>query len=155
MTKHLYLVSGQATPNMTPALDSVMRPDEVILLVSPNMRIRADWLEQVLKESTGVKVSRWTIEHPWDIEHIRDHLLDLLTQHEHEEIILNATGGTKPMSIAAYDVFRTLDKPVFYVHPEKDQIIWLHPPGRPRQQLADRVRIPHFIQAHGLRVTER
>ncbi len=155
MTKHLYLVSGQATPNMTPALDSVMRPDEVILLVSPDMQTRAGWLEQVLKESTGVKVSRWTIEHPWDIEHIRDHLLDLLTQQEHEEIILNATGGTKPMSIAAYDVFRTLDKPVFYVHPEKDQIIWLHPPGRPRQQLADRVRIPHFIQAHGLRVTER
>lgn len=152
---HLYLVSGQATPNITPALDAAIRPDQVILLVSPDMRTRADWLEQVLKESAGVKVSRWAIEHPWNIEHIRDRVLDLLIQHDEENIMLNATGGTKPMSIAAYEAFRALDKPIFHVHPEKDQIIWMHPVGKSRHQLADRIRIPHFIQAHGRRVIER
>ncbi len=155
MKTHLYLVSSQATPNITPALDVAMRPERVILLVSPDMRTRADWLEQVLKASAGIKVSRWEIEHPWNIEHIRDRVLDLLVQHETENIMLNATGGTKPMSIAAYEAFRALDKPIFYVHPEKDQVIWMHPEGQPRQQLAQRIRIPHFIQAHGRRVTER
>ncbi|UOG93390.1 MAG: DUF1887 family CARF protein [Candidatus Thiothrix sulfatifontis] len=155
MKTHLYLVSGQATPNITPTLDADIRPDRVILLVSPDMQTRADWLEQVLKATAGVKVSRWSIEHPWNIEHIRDRVLDLLVQHDDENIMLNATGGTKPMSIAAYEAFRALDKPIFYVHPEKDQIIWMHPTGQARHQLAQRIRIPHFIQAHGRRVTER
>ena len=43
---HLCLVSAQATPNLTPALDPAIRPRRVILLVSPDMRRRADWLER-------------------------------------------------------------------------------------------------------------
>jgi len=46
---HLFLVSAQATPNLTPVLDPETAPKRVILLVSPDMRRRADWMEALLR----------------------------------------------------------------------------------------------------------
>ncbi|CAA6820318.1 MAG: DUF1887 domain-containing protein [uncultured Thiotrichaceae bacterium] len=152
---HVYLVSAQATPNVTPALDLSLRPKRVILLVSKDMQARADWLEQVLKEATGVDVSRWLIDHPWDIEHIQTRMMELLEHYQNESLALNATGGTKPMSIAAYETFRAYELPIFYVHPEKDQVVWLYPTGWPRHELADRISIRHYLMAYGSQVLSK
>jgi hypothetical protein len=149
---HLILISAQAVPNITPVLDETFKPRQVIMLVSPDMHQRADWLEQVINKR-GVKTSRWLIADAWDIEHIRDRVLTLIGAHPDGSLALNATGGTKPMSIAAYEVFRDLRQPVFYVHPEQDRIIWLYPATRPSQALADRIKLPEFFQAYGATVS--
>ena len=111
MLTQLCLVSAQATPNLTPALDPATRPRRVILLVSPDMHAKAEWLEQVLRPR-GVRVDRWPIDDAWDVEGVQSRLLELLDRErdamEAGAIALNATGGTKPMSIAAYEVFREL-----------------------------------------------
>ena len=146
---HVYLVSAQATPNITPALDSGARPEKVVLVVSPDMEKQAEWLSDVLKSAAGVKVMFWRINHPWNISHIQDRILDLITELDDESIALNATGGTKPMSIGAYEVFRSAGKPIFYVHPERDELVWLFPSQQPSHRLADRVKIPHFIRSYG------
>jgi hypothetical protein len=152
---HLYLVSGQATPNITPASDPALAPRRVILLVSPNMRRNAGWLEAVLRRR-GLRVEHWPIDDPWNLGHIQTRVLELL-EHEAEavagqDIALNVTGGTKPMSIAAYEAFRAYEQPIFYVHPEQDRLIWLHPADRPERDLADRVRLDAFLAAHGVGV---
>jgi hypothetical protein len=82
-------------------------------------------------------------------------VLQLLTEHEDGSLALNATGGTKPMSIAAYEVFRDLNQAIFYVHPVQDRIIWLHPSKKPGQDLADRIKLPEFFQAYGATVTDQ
>ncbi len=152
---HLYLVSAQATPNLTPALDPAIAPRRLILLVSPDMNRRADWLEAVLRPR-GIGVDRWGIQDAWDVEHIQLRVLELLESAQEllrdQGIALNATGGTKPMSIAAYEAFRAYELPIFYVHPEHDRLVWLHPPGRGAIDIANRVRIDAFLQAHGSRV---
>jgi hypothetical protein len=152
---HLYLVSAQATPNLTPALDPVLTPRRVLLLVSPDMARRAGWLESVLKPR-GIRVERWEIQDAWDIEHVQQRVLELLEREQAlvaaGDIALNATGGTKPMSIAAYEVFRAGDLPIFYIHPEHDRLIWMHPSGRPAVDLANRVKLDAFLLAHGARV---
>ncbi len=152
---HLCLVSAQPTPNLTPALDPGLAPRRVILLVSPDMTQRAQWLESVLKPR-GIGVERWPIEDAWDIEHIQQRVLELLEQESPlivpRAIALNATGGTKPMSIAAYEAFRAYDLPIFYVHPEHDRLIWLHPADRPAVDIANRVRLDAFLLAHGARL---
>lgn len=145
---HLVLVSAQGVPNITPLLDPEFRPQEVVMLVSPDMQKRAEWLRTVI-QPTGVKVSSWSIASAWDIYHVQDRVLDLLTEREHEDIALNATGGTKPMSIAAYEVFRSQDKPVFYVHPEQDKVIWLSPANWSQHELADRIKLEAFLGAYG------
>jgi hypothetical protein len=152
------LVSAQATPNLTPALDPAVRPDRAILLVSPDMARRADWLQAVLARR-GIRVDRWTIDDAWDLEHVQFRVLELL-EAEREligvgGIALNATGGTKPMVIAAFDAFRAYELPIFYVHPEHDRLIWLHPSERPNVDLADRVQLDDFLAAHGATLVAR
>ncbi len=155
MSTHLCLVSAQPTPNLTPVLDPETAPRRVILLVSPDMRRRAAWLAGVLRER-GIRVEDWPIDDPWDIEHVYYRVLELLERERlagtRDALALNATGGTKPMSIAAYEAFRDDGLPIFYVHPEQDRLIWLSPTGRPSRELADRLRLESFLQAHGARV---
>lgn len=152
---HLCLVSAQATPNLTPVLDPGLAPRRVILLVSPDMTERAGWLEAVLKPR-AIAVERWPIQDAWDVEHIQNRVLELLERELDAvaagAIALNATGGTKPMSIAAYEAFRVYELPIFYVHPEHDRLIWLHPSGRPPVDIANRVRLDAFLLAHGARL---
>ncbi|MGZ8094749.1 MAG: Card1-like endonuclease domain-containing protein [Methylosarcina sp.] len=151
---HLILVSAQAVPNLTPVLDDNFKPGKVIMLVSSDMRQRADWLEAVIKKR-GVSTERWPIDDPWDIEHIRDRVFDLLSKQPQNSVALNATGGTKPMSIAAYEAFRLLEQPIFYVHPEQDRIIWMYPSNQPGRELAHRIKLPEFMQAYGAHIVQQ
>jgi len=152
---HVVLVSEQPTPNLTPALDPELKPKELILVVSPDMRRQAEWLADALLDS-GLSVALWPIDAAWDVEHIRDRMLDLLAEREGHSLALNVTGGTKPMAIAAYEVFRAEGQPIFYVHPETDHLIWMHHPDNPpSRDLADRVKLERFLLAHGARVSQK
>jgi len=145
------LISDQPTPNLTPAIDPRTRPDEVVMVVSPGKSDQADWLEDTLKPR-GLKVSRWGIDDPWDIVKIRERMLALVVEHDGTDLVLNASGGTKPMSIAAYEVFRDFELPIFYVHPGNDHLVWMFPWERKGFDLEDRVQLPAFFQAHGAKV---
>lgn len=148
------LVSDQPTPNLTPVLDPAFRPQTLVLVVSPDKRAQARWLAEALRD-TGVVIEEWPIDDAWNIEHIRDRLLDLIIHRDGRSMALNVTGGTKPMAIAAYEVFRD-HAPIFYVHPETDHLIWLHHPDKPpSQDLADRVKLDRFLLAHGAYVKDK
>ncbi len=151
---HVCLVSTQATPNLAPYLDPAFAPRRLIFVVSSGMEQRADWLQDALRGR--LVIERWSIGDPWDLQAIRARLLDCLGQEEQlvetRRIALNATGGTKPMSLAGFDAFRALDLPVYYIHPRHDRVVWLHPQNRPGHDLADRLRIETFVRAQGFSV---
>ena len=46
---HMCLISGQATPNLTPLLSPDFMPRKVVMLVSEDMRERARWLLELLE----------------------------------------------------------------------------------------------------------
>lgn len=151
MKIHICLVSSQPTPNITPVMDPELRPDKVFLLVSRDMAQQAIWLEETLK-ANGITVEYRRIENPWDIENVLCVVMELVDSIETEKntILLNATGGTKPMSIAAYEACRAYDLKMFYVHPETDRVVWLHPSELPAKELADRIKLETFFKAHGV-----
>jgi hypothetical protein len=147
ISAHLILVSAQPIPNITPMLDETTKPKKVLMLVSSDMRERAKALENILKPR-GISVEQWPISNPWDAEHISDTVLDILSQYPEGNIALNATGGTKLMSIAAYEAFRSEKAPIYYVHPEQDRLIWLSP-KKPSHELADRLKLKDYLMAYG------
>ncbi|MDD2661385.1 MAG: DUF1887 family CARF protein [Methylococcales bacterium] len=148
ITTHLILVSAQPIPNLTPILDDTLRPQKVVMLVSPDMQERSLALESIFKPR-GISVERCPINDPWDADRIRDQVEDLLlTRYPDGDIVLNATGGTKLMSIAAYEAFRSCQLPVFYVHPEHDRLIWLSP-KRPDVDLTGRLKLEDYLMAYG------
>ncbi len=148
---HLFLVHDDLIPNITPALDARFRPCNACLLTSPATAEQAERLERILKNA-GVRVARWEVGDPWDIEHLRERILDFVVSNDDGNIVLNASGGTRPMGLAAYEVFRNLGKPVYYIHPERDHVVWLHPHDRESFDLADRIRLPAFFAAHGMKI---
>jgi hypothetical protein len=152
ITTHLILVSAQPIPNLTPILDDTLRPKKVVMLVSPDMLERSKALENIYKKR-GIIVERCLIDNPWDADHISDLVLDLLTQYPEGDIALNATGGTKLMSIAAYEAFRSCQLPIFYVHPEYDRLIWLSP-KQPDLDLSDRLKLKEYLMAYGASTVE-
>ena len=142
------LVADNATANVTAALDPAFKPEEVILVYDERKANRANDLAMVLKPA-GIKVSNWTIVDAWDTEHIRDRILELLLRRDGEDIALNVSSGTRPMSIAAYEIFYELSKPVFYVHADTDRVTWLHRRDWPSFELADHIKLSAFLRAHG------
>jgi hypothetical protein len=147
ISAHLILVSAQPIPNITPMLDEATRPQKIVMLVSSDMRERAKALENIFKPR-GISVEQWPIADAWDAEHISDTVLDILSQYPDGNIALNATGGTKLMSIAAYEAFRSENAPIYYVHPEQDRLIWLSP-KQPSHELADRLKLKDYLMAYG------
>jgi hypothetical protein len=152
ITTHLILVSAQPIPNLTPILDDSLRLRKVVMLVSPDMQERSKALENIYKPR-GISVERCMIDDPWDAGHISDRILDLLTQYPDGDIALNATGGTKLMSIAAYEAFRSCELPIFYIHPEQDRLIWLST-KKPAVDLADRLKLGDYLTAYGASTVE-
>ena len=94
---HLCLVSTQATPNLTPALDPDFRPRKVVLAVSPDMRERGMWLGNVLKRH-GVLIERLEITDPYSYDQCWESFAEWLEE-QAEGIALNVTGGTKVMAM--------------------------------------------------------
>lgn len=152
ITTHLILVSAQPIPNLTPILDDTLRPKKVVMLVSPDMLERSKALENIFKPR-GISVERCLIDNPWDADHISDQVLDLLAHYPAGDIALNATGGTKLMSIAAYEAFRSCQLPIFYIHPEQDRLLWLSP-KLPDLDLSDRLKLKEYLMAYGASTVE-
>lgn len=144
---HLILVSAQPIPNITPMLDDAIKPKKVVMLVSPDMQERARALENILKPR-GIGVESCAITDPWDAEQVSDTVLDILCHYPDGGIALNATGGTKLMSIAACEAFRSANAPIYYVHPRHDRLLWLSP-KLPPHELADRLKLKDYLMAYG------
>ncbi|WJW76673.1 DUF1887 family CARF protein [Thiohalobacter sp. IOR34] len=148
MHTHLCLVSAQPLPNLVPLIDPTLDVKRAVLAVTTDMTERADWLEAVLRPR-GIRVERLELGDAWDYDQTQSRILEWLEREGGEGIALNVTGGTKLMSIAAYESFRAYDLPIFYVHPEQDRLIWMNPDDRGSIDLADRVKLEPFLQAHG------
>ena len=150
---HLCLVSQQATPNFVPTLDRRFRPKEIVLAVSDDMIERAGWLEAVFRK-LGIKTSQVRIRDAWDVASIQDDLMQLLIEQGQKTIALNVTGGTKPMAIAAQEVFRDDRRPIFYVHPQRNELIQLFS-NSGAFEIQERVGLPDYLGIHGYAITQQ
>ncbi|WP_044469483.1 Card1-like endonuclease domain-containing protein [Mannheimia massilioguelmaensis] len=119
---HFCLVSGQAAPSLFPVSDLRFRPNKITLFVSDDMQKEAEQLEKIFK-TLKIETKSYPISEPYDFEHCEEEihaaLLDYIGESQISDmsIALNLTGGTKPMSLAAYSVFSAYGKgnDAFYV----------------------------------------
>lgn len=148
---HLLLVSDQPMPNFLPVLEPTLRPDRVTLAVSKPMRPKADALRAVFG-SMGIPVDNdISIDDPSEIAAIQAVLIDWLDAHADQDIALNLTGGTKPMSIAAQEAFRMAGKPAFYVDIRTDRATFIER-DRPPVPLVNQPTLGQFFQINGTSV---
>ena len=115
------LIGQQPIPNLLPLLD--LRPDTAVLVYSEFTKPAYDTLRKLLKEK-GIK----PVPLPVDAYNI------LAIEHDLEEkiaaekidvsnLIVNITGGTKIMSLAAWSVAAKLNLPFVYLQSEGKQSV--------------------------------
>ena len=128
MKHQMLLVSGQPMPNFLPILNPELKPDAVTLMVSDKMRNQAIWLkDEIVKYGVEILPDLEIGENEADVAKIQEYLIDWVDKNEElsKNSVLNATGGTKPMAIAAQEVYRMNERPVFYVDVATDNVSWL------------------------------
>lgn len=150
---HFCLVSAQATPNLLPLLDDTWRPRRVVLACSAQMRDKAISLRSVIQtKGAGMSVELLDLPNAYDYAALSEAFLNYLGQHEGDQIALNVTGGTKLMAVAAQEVFRSADKPVFYVNVETDEVLVIGQQAT-SQPLHAKLKVHELLKAHGYSVT--
>ncbi len=146
------LVSEQAIPNLTPVLDPAFRPARVALVVSDDsMAQRAAWLGRVL-ERHGLPSSIERLQNIDDFAAMLQRFRDIAARHP--RAALNATGGKKTMTLAAFRAFTDDGCPVFYV--ERDnRLHWIEPAQAQPVALAGVLSLADLLAAHGQEIVER
>ncbi len=140
----LCLVSEQPMPNFLAAIEPSLGVNRVTLAVTGKMEDRATWLEEALHRHQ-IETDRLPIVIHTDFEGMWTTFAEWAEAHK--GAVLNVTGGTKLMAIAAQDAFRSAGAPVFYVDLDTGRGIWIEgavdekaktfqPSGRPKVQTA-------------------
>lgn len=117
------LVSRQAMANVLPVL--MFQPKSVVLFTTPEEKQCADNLEKLFK-SKSIKVKRIDDLNAYDYINFKTAVKSELEKTE-GDVILNVTGGTKLMALAAYESFTEKNKKIIYCDTENKQIIHLFP----------------------------
>ena len=149
---HVCLVSEQVLPNLLPALDPETRPDEAVLLVSPDMRNRGETLGNLLRDA-GCR-ARLVDVAPYSFPSIRQTVAGLMDGMGDCEAVLNVTGGTKIMALGAYEVFRDRGHSVFYIDTHDGERVELFPEVV-RHPLPELLKVETALKAYGYAVAEK
>lgn len=104
------LISGQHVPNLLVIRSEKPSPDKLVLIVSPYMK-KEDRHKQLLNAlkvggldyTPTSKREFKCLKNEYSITTIKKLLQEIYTNHQGDELIVNLTGGTKPMSIGAYE----------------------------------------------------
>jgi len=123
-----------------------LKPTKAILLVTPDMEIQSQRLEKVLKQ-WGFSVVKKPIA-PYNLNSARETCLNLIAENEKEDIILNATGGTKIMAFAAFEVFREMGKTIIYVDTQ-DRVVQVLSPESKNLDFKSLIKVQTYLSSYG------
>lgn len=145
------LVSRQAMANVIPVLE--FKPEKVILLITEEEKNVADNLKKLFeKYKIKVEIFREKLD-AYDIEKVKNICMDVIRENDNE-LILNLTGGTKTMAVAAYEIFRTVDKQIIYHNPANHKIIFLNPISEPDVNVSLKINVEDYLTAHGYKIID-
>lgn len=141
------MVSAQAAPNLLPLLEDELKPREVILLVTDQMRERANYLQKAIRP-LGIKVRQEAFSAIGNFADMQQQLLELLEAYDSNQIALNATGGTKWMAIAAQEIFSMNGSPVFYMDIDSGNVLFLDSQRAPLH-IGNKIKLEQYLSAYG------
>ncbi len=157
---HICLVCQNAEVNITPALHSGFKPDNILLIYTSWHKEKAQNLSQIFNHHQ-IQTDFLEITSKQDIDalsHQIEQAIERILQHSgdsDEPLILNVTGGSQLLSLICNELFIKHDLPVFYVNKATDVVHFL--PlinGHSYQfQLDDRLKINDYLLAYGIKAS--
>ncbi|RME96974.1 MAG: DUF1887 family protein [Chloroflexi bacterium] len=119
-SKMVVLIGEQPIPNLLPVLH--IKPTAVLLVQTKFTEPTGKRLKSRLRQD-GLEVQSLTIRDPYDIPSIRQNIQEKLTHLGwlSQTLLFNVTGGTKPMSISAYQLAQQNNCLILYLQSEGQQ----------------------------------
>lgn len=149
MSTLVCLVSHQAMANVIPVLQ--MKPNKVILLSTEQEASIASNLKVLFNEK-NIEVSEQRIS-AYKTVTIRKVCESIVATEQ--DVSLNATGGTKPMAITAFDVFRSHGKKVVYYEPVQNHIFYLYPAEENFLTVDIKLNIEDYLKSYGYEIINK
>lgn len=127
------LIGEQPVPNLLAVLHA--RPEHAVLVCTERTKDVSERLRSVLKERSkerGISVEGEPVDvvdvDPYDMADIESKLKTVIREKNWppDKIVLNLTGGTKPMAFAAYRLAEQLAGPFLYVQSEGKKSVVYH-----------------------------
>ena len=147
------IASGQPDPIVLPFLTNEITCKHLVLFVSEWSKKKE--IDQNIKnaiEPLGVQITTVTLpSNNW--EDIQSVIQETKVQYPNKSIAFNANGGTKPMTLAAYELCFNDDIPVFYI--TKNQLDWLYTADKDNLKsvcINQSLSLNSYFLAHGYRV---
>ena len=155
---HVCLVSDQTIPNILTIHEH--RPAELLFITTAAMEKKMK-VEATLSclQSLGLtwddgRIHRVTVQEDSLLDSHRK-LDEWVTGRESSEFVVNLTGGTKIMSIAAYEFFKEYGAIMRYIPLHKNEYLSTFPKrlGNAAVPLPLRLGVKHYLLAYGLTIT--
>ncbi len=143
------LVSRQAMANVLPVL--MYKPQNVVLFTTPEEKSCADNLEKLFR-SKDISVKRIDGLNAYDYIGFKEGVKKEL-EFQQGELLLNVTGGTKLMALAAYEAFAEKDKKIIYCDTENKHIISIFPDYKIEELIAE-ISIEDYLFSYGYSILE-
>lgn len=147
----LCLLSGQHVPNLLSVHH--FAPDRLVLVESAEMRNTSAAQHLLLALQMGGRdysdrCDVQSLEAEDSLESVGRALRQAFGLHPSADWIVNLSGGTKPMSIAAYEFFKAIGARLVYINvPRPNQLLGLD--GRPTEICNYRPSVNEFLAGYG------
>lgn len=150
MKSIILLVSRQAMANVLPVL--MYKPDKVYLLTTKEEAQCGNNLKQLFRDKKILVEEIKNID-AYDGKTVKNAINNILLKSKDEEIVLNLTGGTKLMALAAFQIANQKKINAFYCNTEKKEIIHLRP-NKQSEKLKLDITVKDYLFAYGFRIVD-
>ena len=141
MSTIVSLIGEQNLPNLLPI--RYLQPERVILVYTEYTEETATRLTHLIQDD--VEVIPLVVD-AYDIEQTKSCILAVTRPYLSSEVKVNFTGGTKMMSLAAYQAAIEIQSPIFYLRSQyKKTVLYAYSPENGRYLLQETKKIPSLI----------
>lgn len=144
------LTSRESMANLIPAIE--LKPDKVYLLTTGDYMKEAESLKNVMVPKGIKTVIREGDIHAYRPETVREAIRQIVQTEKDAELILNITGGTKLMAIAAYEEFRAAGRRIIYCDTAGRRLMTIYP-EETAHPLSQPVSIADYMRSYGFTVS--
>ncbi len=142
---HVCLVSSQPIPNLLPIL--LEKPTKALFLVSPEMKVQAERLKKIVRPR-GIAVEIREIFSAYDYESALQIFEQIVK--ENSGAVLNVTGGTKIIALAAFQAFYFNNRRIIYLDTSNNQLLQLAPETTSIPLHENLVKVHDYLIAYGM-----
>ncbi|MDN3652754.1 DUF1887 family CARF protein [Thalassotalea ponticola] len=154
-TCHISLLDEQHTNALTPLLDPAIPSTRTVFLITTDQKRHIENLKALL-EPRGIQVSYHVLPERLSTGGMIDEITEIfsgeLNKNEDEQVVFNATCGSRRLALITYDIARTLEIESYIIESDLDALYWLYPEEKPNSELADKIKLIDYFKVHDIHV---